>query len=69
VIYKSKTEVILAALDAYESGDTEKMEALRDLFKFYDEQFEESKKYGYVGVGCITYAEEAMIAKQKGLLE
>jgi hypothetical protein len=42
-----------------------KAHKLKQLIGVYFKAQKESEQYGYVGVGCITYAEQALIAAQE----
>ena len=48
-------EVFLATRD--DNWDDNRIGYLSELLKVYNDAQEEAKQYGYVGVGCISYAE------------
>lgn len=50
---------VLRAIDELEDPGP-RIEELGRLYALYWAAYEEAKDHGYVGVGCITYAEEKL---------
>ena len=62
MLYDSLESLVLL-LSQIDTTDTEQMEKLNKLFKVYFDA-ERNPPFGVIGVGCITYAEDALIAYQ-----
>lgn len=54
----------LRAIDELEDPGP-RLKELGRLYELYHAAHEEAKDYGYVGVGCITYAEEKLKEAQR----
>lgn len=54
---------LVQLLSQIDTTDTEQMEKLNALFKVYFDA-ERNPPFGVIGVGAITYAEDALIAYQ-----
>jgi hypothetical protein len=59
-MYNTYQEVLQGLVDAVYEADQEKYDQAVHLIKVYELASEESKHFGYVGVGSITYAENAL---------
>jgi hypothetical protein len=60
MIYKDLKSLCVALSDAGDHPDPGFLAKLQELTGVYWRAHEEAEKQGYVGVGCITYAEEAL---------
>jgi hypothetical protein len=62
MLYDSLESLVLL-LSQIETTNTEQMEKLNTLFEVYTDALY-NPPLGVIGVGCITYAEDALIAYQ-----
>ena len=60
MIYRDLKSLCVALCDAGENPDPALLTKLRELTGVYWQAHEEAEKRGYVGVGCINYAEAAL---------
>ena len=58
-IYKTHSEIICGIID-----ETLPEWWARRLIKVYHDAYKESKEHGYIGVGCVTFAEDALVEYQ-----
>jgi len=62
-VYKTRKEVV----DANLSGEIN-TERFYELLGVYMEAYEEAPEYGFVGVGCISFAESVLQEHQDGVV-
>ena len=60
MIYKDLKSLCVALCDAGENPDPALLAELQELAGVYWKAHAEAEEQGYAGVGCITYAEEAL---------
>jgi glutaredoxin-related protein len=65
-VYRSFTNLSRGLHEAMEHNDSIEIQRILGLIEIYNSAHEESKKYGWIGVGCITYADNALILAQTG---
>lgn len=58
--YKTFSDIVEALSD----DSLTNKDNLIDLLRLYNKSMEESKELGYVGVGCISYAQEVIFKHQ-----
>lgn len=67
-IYHNLDELVRAVVDMPIEGISVDSHVAK-LIRVYFQAQEEAKVHGCVGVGCITYAEQALVAFQEALIE
>jgi glutaredoxin-related protein len=63
-MYRSYTDLVHGMIDAVDRIDLVEFNRIRGLMDLYDQAKEESLQYGWIGVGCISYADNALLLAQ-----
>jgi hypothetical protein len=61
---KNAEDIARAAYDASANKDDDALRYALHLWELYIDWQDEAEKHGLVGVGCITYAQDKLVAYQ-----
>jgi hypothetical protein len=61
---KNAEDIARAAYDANANKDDAALQHAIHLWKLYFDWQDEAKEHGLIGVGCITYAQDKLVAYQ-----
>jgi hypothetical protein len=63
-MYRTYQDILQGLVDSAHAGDQDAYDNALSLMKLYESASAEARQYGYVGVGCISYADNALLLAQ-----